>query len=86
MPNNLLDEIRNTNLTTINDSSEIDQQSNERNVREPHSQLRLNNALVAKVLEDIIVEHCSNYNNEQSQELMNDVQNALHQVRISILR
>jgi hypothetical protein len=84
MPN-LLDTIINTNLTTINDSSEVEQPS-ERNVREPHSQLRLNNALVAKVLEDIIVEHCSNYNNEQSQALMNDVQSALHQVRISILR
>ena len=84
MPN-LLDTIINTNLTTINDSSEIEQPT-ERNVREPHSQLRLNNALVAKVLEDIIVEHCSNYNNEQSQALMNDVQSALNQVRISILR
>jgi len=84
MPN-LLDTIINTNLTTINDSSEVEQPS-ERNVREPHSQLRLNNALVAKVLEDIIVEHCSNYNNEQSQALMNDVQSALNQVRISILR
>ena len=46
----------------------------------------MNNALVAKVLEDIIVEHCSNYNNEQSEQLMNDVQSALNQVRISIIR
>ena len=71
--------------TSINDASEVATPT-ERNVTEPHSQLRLNNALVAKVLEDIIVEHCSNYNNEQSNELMNDVQRALHQVRISILR
>lgn len=77
--------IEDTNLTSINDASEVTTPT-ERNVTEPHSQLRLNNALVAKVLEDIIVEHCSNYNNEQSQELMNDVQRALHQVRISILR
>ena len=77
--------IEDTNLTSINDASEVATPT-ERNVTEPHSQLRLNNALVAKVLEDIIVEHCSNYNNEQSHELMNDVQRALHQVRISILR
>lgn len=77
--------IEDTNLTSINDASEVATPT-ERNVTEPHSQLRLNNALVAKVLEDIIVEHCSNYNNEQSNELMNDVQRALHQVRISILR
>ena len=77
--------IEDTNLTSINDASEVATPT-ERNVTEPHSQLRLNNALVAKVLEDIIVEHCCNYNNEQSNELMNDVQRALHQVRISILR
>ena len=85
MPNNLLDEIRNTNLTTINDSSEVDQQRNQTNINDNPRQ-HLNNALVAKVLEDIIVEHCANYNNEQSQALMNDVQSALNQVRISILR
>ena len=84
MPN-ILDVIRETNLTTIDNGGEIEQPT-ENNVREPHSQLRLNNALVAKVLEDIIVEHWANYNNEQSQALMNDVQSALNQVRISILR
>ena len=85
MPN-LLDTIINTNLTTINDSSEISQPTHETNVTEPHSIKRLNNALVAKVLEDIIVEHCANYDNEQSEQLMNDVQTALNSVRISILR
>ena len=84
MPN-LLDTIINTNLTTINDSSEVDQQRTQTNINDNPTH-HLNNALVAKVLEDIIVEHCSNYNNEQSQALMNDVQSALHQVRISILR
>lgn len=85
MPN-ILDIIRETNLTTINDSSQVSQPTHETNVSEPHSIKRLNNALVAKVLEDIIVEHCSNYNNEQSQQLMNDVQTALNSVRISIIR
>tara|TARA_R100001163_G_C4864179_1_gene69063 strand:+ start:189 stop:446 length:258 start_codon:yes stop_codon:yes gene_type:complete len=85
MPN-ILDTIRETNLTTINDGSEVSQSTHETNVTEPHSIKRLNNALVSKVLEDIIVEHCANYNNEQSQQLMNDVQSALNQVRISIIR
>ena len=61
MPNNLLDEIRNTNLTTINDSSEVDQQRNQTNINDNPRQ-HLNNALVAKVLEDIIV---GIYYNEQ---------------------
>ena len=85
MPN-ILDIIRETNLTTIDNGGEVSQSTQETNVSEPHSIKRLNNALVAKVLEDIIVEHCSNYNNEQSQQLMNDVQSALNQVRISIIR
>ena len=85
MPN-LLDTIINTNLTTINDSSELEQ-PNERNVREPHSQLRLNNALVAKVLEDIIVEHCNKYQHtDQAKELWSEVENALAHVRIHIVR
>ena len=85
MPN-LLDTIINTNLTTINDSSEVEQPS-ERNVREPHSQLRLNNALVAKVLEDIIVVHCNKYQGtEQANELWSEVENALAHVRIHIVR
>ena len=50
MPN-ILDVIRETNLTTIDNGGEIEQPT-ENNVREPHSQLRLNNALVSKVLED----------------------------------
>jgi len=85
MPN-ILDIIRETNLTTIDNGGEVSQSTHETNVSEPHSTKRLNNALVAKVLEDIIVEHCSNYNNEQAQQLMNDVQSALNQVRISIIR
>lgn len=85
MPN-ILDIIRETNLTTIGNGGEIEQPTQETNVSEPHSIKRLNNALVAKILEDIIVEHCANYDNEQSEQLMNDVQTALNSVRISIIR
>jgi len=46
---------------------------------------RLNNMLIAKILEDRIVEHCSKYQNEQSQDLMNEVQQDLQAVRIQIL-
>ena len=85
MPNNLLDEIRNTNLTTINDGSEVDQQRNQTNINDNPTH-HLNNALVAKVLEDIIVVHCNKYHNEQSNELYNEVERAISQVRIHILR
>jgi len=85
MPNNLLDEIRNTNLTTINDSSEIDQQRNQTNINDNPRQY-LNNALVAKVLEDIIVVHCNKYDNDQAKELWNEVEQAIAQVRIHIVR
>jgi hypothetical protein len=86
MPNNLLDEIRNTNLTTINDSSEIDQQRNQTNINDNPTH-HLNNALVAKVLEDIIVVHCNKYQHtEQANELWSEVQNAISQVRINIIR
>ena len=79
----ILDNIRNTNLTTIS-SSEI----NNRDFTQPtnNTQIKLNNALVAKVLEDIIVEHCSKFNNQQSNELMSEVSNALNQVRLYILK
>ena len=33
--------------------------------------------LIAKILEDRIVEHCSKYQNEQSQDLMNEIQEDL---------
>ena len=46
---------------------------------------RLNNMLIAKILEDRIVEHCSKYQNEQSQGLMNEIQQDLNAVRIQIL-
>tara|TARA_R100000231_G_scaffold103427_1_gene76759 strand:- start:15 stop:293 length:279 start_codon:yes stop_codon:yes gene_type:complete len=85
MPNNLLDEIRNTNLTTINDSSEVDQQRNQTNINDNPRQY-LNNALVAKVLEDIIVVHCNKYDNDQAKELWNEVEQAIAQVRIHIVR
>ena len=85
MPNNLLDEIRNTNLTTINDSSEVDQQRNQTNINDNPRQY-LNNALVAKVLEDMIVVHCNKYNNDQAKELWSEVEQAIAQVRIHIVR
>lgn len=85
MPN-ILDTIRETNLTTIDNGSEVSQSTHETNVTEPYSYKRINNSLVAKVLEDIIVEHCANYDNEQSRQLMNECQTALNQVRISIIR
>ena len=46
---------------------------------------RLDNMLIAKILEDRIVEHCSKYQNEQSQDLMNEIQQDLQAVRIQIL-
>ena len=46
--------------------------------------IRLNNAMIAKLLEDRIIEHCRKYNNEQSQDLMNDIQEDLHDVRLQI--
>ena len=50
MPN-LLDTIINTNLTTINDSSEVDQQRTQTNINDNPTH-HLNNALVAKVYYD----------------------------------
>jgi hypothetical protein len=86
MPNNLLDEIRNTNLTTINDSSEVDQQRNQTNINDNPRQ-HLNNALVAKVLEDIIVVHCNKYQHtDQAKDLWSEVEQAIAQVRIHIVR
>ena len=40
--------------------------------------------MIAKLLEDRIIEHCRKYNNEQSQDLMNDIQKDLHDVRLQI--
>ena len=78
--------IEDTNLTSINDASEVATPT-ERNVTEPHSQLRLNNALVAKVLEDIIVVHCNKYQHtDQAKELWSEVEQAIAQVRIHIVR
>lgn len=81
----ILDNIRNTNLTTIS-SSEINHRDFTQPTNNNNPQIKLNNALVAKVLEDIIVEHCSKFNNQQSNELMSEVSNALNQVRLYILK
>tara|TARA_R100001129_G_scaffold12093_1_gene7993 strand:- start:332 stop:589 length:258 start_codon:yes stop_codon:yes gene_type:complete len=85
MPN-LLDTIINTNLTTINDSSEVNQQRTQTNINDNPTH-HLNNALVAKILEDIIVVHCNKYQHtDQAKELWSEVEQAIAQVRIHIVR
>ena len=70
-----LDTSVNNNVSTNNDQNNVS--TNDRTIR-------LNNAMIAKLLEDRIIEHCRKYNNEQSQDLMNDIQKDLHDVRIQI--
>ena len=70
-----LDTSLNNNVSTNN---------NQNNVSTNDRTIRLNNAMIAKLLEDRIIEHCRKYNNEQSQDLMNDIQKDLHDVRIQI--
>ena len=70
-----LDTSLNNNVSTNNNQNNVS--TNDRTVR-------LNNAMIAKLLEDRIIEHCRKYNNEQSQDLMNDIQKDLHDVRIQI--
>ena len=70
-----LDTSLNNNVSTNN---------NQNNVSTNDRTIRLNNAMIAKLLEDRIIEHCRKYNNEQSQDLMNDIHKDLHDVRIQI--
>ena len=70
-----LDTSVNNNVSTNNDQNNVS--TNDRTIR-------LNNAMIAKLLEDRIIEHCRKYNNEQSQDLMNDIQKDLHDVRLQI--
>ena len=70
-----LDTSLNNNVSTNN---------NQNNVSTNDRTIRLNNAMIAKLLEDRIIEHCRKYNNEQSQDLMNDIQKDLHDVRLQI--
>ena len=70
-----LDTSLNNNVSTNNNQNNVS--TNDRTVR-------LNNAMIAKLLEDRIIEHCRKYNNEQSQDLMNDIQKDLHDVRLQI--
>ena len=70
-----LDTSLNNNVSTNN---------NQNNVSTNDRTIRLNNAMIAKLLEDRIIEHCRKYNNAQSQDLMNDIQKDLHDVRLQI--
>ena len=70
-----LDTSVNNNVSTNNNQNDVS--TNDRTIR-------LNNAMIAKLLEDRIIEHCRKYNNEQSQDLMNDIQEDLHDVRLQI--
>ena len=70
-----LDTSLNNNVSTNNNQNNVS--TNDRTVR-------LNNAMISKLLEDRIIEHCRKYNNEQSQDLMNDIQKDLHDVRLQI--
>ena len=68
--------------TSVNNN--VSTNNNQNNVSTNDRTIRLNNAMTAKLLEDRIIEHCRKYNNEQSQDLMNDIQKDLHDVRIQI--
>jgi len=70
-------------VNTTDTSPTINNNNNQVNTTETTH--RLNNMLIAKILEDRIVEHCSKYQNEQSQDLMNEIQQDLQAVRIQIL-
>ncbi len=70
-----LDTSVNNNVSTNNNQNSVS--SNDRT-------LRLNHALIHMLLETRIIEHCAKYNNEQSQDLMNDVQKDLEDVRLQI--
>tara|TARA_B100000513_G_scaffold195134_1_gene125163 strand:- start:569 stop:835 length:267 start_codon:yes stop_codon:yes gene_type:complete len=73
------------NEVSVNETDTSPTINNNNNVNSTETTHRLNNMLIAKILEDRIVEHCSKYQNEQSQDLMNEIQQDLNAVRIQIL-
>ena len=77
--------LMNTEVSLNNGDTYITENTNNNQVNSTETKHRLNNMLIAKILEDRIVEHCSKYQNEQSQDLMNEVQQDLQAVRLQIL-
>jgi hypothetical protein len=75
----------NNEVSLNNGDTSITENTNNNQVNSNETKHRLNNMLIAKILEDRIVEHCSKYQNEQSQDLMNDIQEDLQAVRLQIL-
>ena len=77
--------LMNNEVSLNNGDTSITESSNNNEVNSNETKHRLNNMLIAKILEDRIVEHCSKYQNEQSEDLMNEIQLDLRAVRIQIL-
>lgn len=77
--------LMNNEVSLNNGDTSITENTNNNEVNSNETKHRLNNMLIAKILEDRIVEHCSKYQNEQSQDLMNDIQQDLQAVRLQIL-
>ena len=77
--------LMNNEVSLNNGDTSITENTNNNEVNSMETKHRLNNMLIAKILEDRIVEHCSKYQNEQSQDLMNDIQQDLQAVRLQIL-
>ena len=77
--------LMNNEVSLNNGDTSITESTNNNQVNSTETTHRLNNMLIAKILEDRIVEHCSKYQNEQSQDLMNEIQQDLQAVRIQIL-
>tara|TARA_R100000329_G_scaffold20733_2_gene20298 strand:- start:256 stop:522 length:267 start_codon:yes stop_codon:yes gene_type:complete len=77
--------LMNNEVSLNNGDTSITENTNNNEVNSMETRHRLNNMLIAKIVEDRIVEHCSKYQNEQSQDLMNDIQQDLQAVRLQIL-
>ena len=77
--------LMNNEVSLNNGDTSITENTNNNQVNSNETKHRLNNMLIAKILEDRIVEHCSKYQNEQSQDLMKDIQEDLQAVRLQIL-
>ena len=77
--------LMNNEVSLNNGDTSITENTNNNQVNSNETKHRLNNMLIAKILEDRIVEHCSKYQNEQSKDLMNDIQEDLQAVRLQIL-
>ena len=77
--------LMNNEVSLNNGDTSITENTNNNQVNSNETKHRLNNMLIAKILEDRIVEHCSKYQNEQSQDLMNEIQQDLNAVRLQIL-